>query len=58
MFYTKEKKRHLRPSLSVVLTAIVATSAYVSISTENTLLCAISALIFGASTMLANKLGV
>lgn len=58
MFYTKEKKRHVRPSISIALTVVIMASAYVSIGTENVFLCVISALIFVTSLMLANKLGV
>ncbi len=58
MFYTKEKKRHVRPSISIAMMVIISVSAYVSIGTENVFLCGISALVFIASLILANKLGV
>lgn len=52
------ENRHLRPSLSILLMAIVATSAVVAIGTENTFLCIASFFTLIGGLLVGNKLGV
>lgn len=52
-----EKKRHLRMSIQIMLTAIIPISAFVAVGTEDTYLCAISATIMIVGLILMNKYG-
>lgn len=51
------ENRHLRPSISIALMAVVIIAAYIAIGTENALLCVLSASIAITGLFIGNKLG-
>ncbi len=58
MVNTKARKRHLRPSISIMLIGIIGISGYVTLGTENTLLCVLSFLTFVCGLAIARKFEV
>ena len=53
----KQEKRHLRPSLQMLLILIIPVCGFIAIGTEDTFLCVSSAFIMISSLIIMNRYG-
>lgn len=53
----KTRKRHLRLSLQMLLTLIIPICGFITIGTEDTFLCVLSAFIMISSLIIMNRYG-